>query len=68
MNNVPERRLKLCPNCAKTAGELKKSESPTCAYRVECNTCGFMTGFVRLPGVVVKLWNEAKPVARERKQ
>ena len=53
--------LNPCPKCGKRAGELKKSDLPTrFPWRVECSSCGFMTDFVRLPGVAVKLWNEAK--------
>lgn len=53
--------LNPCPACGKKAGELKKSElGSRFPYRVQCATCGFMTEFVKLPGIAVKLWNEAK--------
>lgn len=65
---MPAERLEPCPNCGKRAGELKKSELPSrFPYRVECSSCGFMTEFVRLPGVAVKLWNEVR-VARKTKR
>lgn len=54
-------QLKPCPNCGKQAGEIKQSELPTrFPYRVQCGACGYMTEFVKLPGVAVKLWNDAK--------
>lgn len=53
--------LKPCPNCGKRAGELKKSElGSRFPYYVKCNNCSWSTDLVRLPGVAVKLWNEAK--------
>jgi hypothetical protein len=52
--------LKPCPNCGKRAGELKKSEfGSRFPYYVKCN--GWATDLVRLPGVAIKLWNDAKP-------
>jgi len=53
--------LKPCPSCGKRAGELKKAElGSRFPYYVKCNACGWSTDFVRLPGVAVKLWNDAK--------
>ena len=61
MSNPPATPLKPCPNCGKKAGELKKSELPSrFPWRVECSSCHFATDFVRLPGVAMKLWNDAK--------
>ena len=49
------------------AGELKKSEMPSrFPWRVECKACGFMTEFVKLPGVVSKLLNDAGRAKREK--
>ena len=59
--------LKPCPACGKQAGELKKSELPSrFPYYVKCGACGFSTDLVRLPGVAVKLWNEAKVAGKSK--
>jgi len=62
--------LKPCPNCGKQAGELKKSElGSRFPYYVKCNACGWATDMVRLAGIAVKLWNEAKvPKAAKAKR
>jgi ssDNA-binding Zn-finger/Zn-ribbon topoisomerase 1 len=61
--------LKACPNCRKLAGELKKSElGSRFPYYVKCNACGWGTDMVRLPGVAVKLWNDAKALAKARQK
>lgn len=53
--------LKPCPNCGKRAGELKKSDLPTrFPWYAKCNNCGWSTDLVRLSGIAVKLWNDAK--------
>ena len=60
--------LRPCPACGKQAGELKKSELPTrFPYRVEYSACGFTTNLVQLPGVALKLWNEAKVMAKRER-
>jgi ssDNA-binding Zn-finger/Zn-ribbon topoisomerase 1 len=58
--------LKPCPSCGKRAGELKKAEGARFPWHVDCTECSFMTPLVKLPGIAVKLWNEAKPTKRER--
>lgn len=58
--------LKACPSCGKEVGELQKSDVRF-PYHVKCNACGFVTDFVSLPGVAVKLWNEAKPARTRRR-
>ena len=62
--------LKPCPNCGKRAGEVKKSDLPTrFPFYVKCGACGWSTDLVRLAGVAVKLWNDAKvPKAAKAKR
>lgn len=61
--------LTPCPSCGKKAGELKRSELPSrFPYCVACRACGFMTELVKLPGVAVKLWNEAKPKGKTKRK
>lgn len=63
--------LKPCPACDARAGELRKSEfGSRFPYHVKCGKCGWMTEFVTLPAVAVKLWNEAKKPrkAKQRRQ
>ena len=52
--------LKPCPACGKTNGELVKGDVSRFPYSVQCRACGWATDFVKLPGIAVKLWNEAK--------
>jgi hypothetical protein len=61
--------LKVCPSCGKKAGELKETELPArFPYRVVCNACGFTTDFVKLPGVAMKLWNEARSKSKAKRE
>jgi hypothetical protein len=53
--------LKPCPACRERKGELVEGESARFPYRVKCAACGYSTEFVKLQGVAVRLWNEAKP-------
>jgi len=52
-------RLKPCPACNKQQGELLKREGARFPYYVH-RECGWITEFVKLPEIAVKLWNEAK--------
>jgi hypothetical protein len=48
-------------------GELKMSEfGGRFPYFVKCNACGWSTDLVRLPGIAVKLWNDAKRPKSEK--
>lgn len=61
--------LKLCPVCDEQKGELKKSEfGARFPHYVKCKACGYMTEMVKLPGVAVKLWNEAKKPRKARRR
>jgi uncharacterized Zn finger protein len=53
-------RLKPCPACGKQNGELVKSEGARFPFAVQCRTCGWTPDFVKVPGIAVKLWNEAE--------
>ncbi len=53
--------LKPCLRCGEKDGELKRSELPSrFPWNVVCKACGFTTESVKLRGIAVKLWNEAK--------
>jgi uncharacterized Zn finger protein len=61
--------LKPCPSCGKRGGELKTLTGARFPYFVRCRECGLSTEAVRLDGVAVKLWNEAKkPAAAKAKR
>lgn len=49
-----------CPKCGKAEGEVKESKPSRFPFAVYCRACGWWTEHVRLRGVAVKLWNEAK--------
>jgi hypothetical protein len=56
--------LEACPECGEKKGELVKRVGSRFPYYVICRACGWLTQFVRLPGIAEKLWNEAKPKQR----
>jgi hypothetical protein len=60
--------LKPCPACGQNQAELRRSEfGSRFPFYVKCGACGFMTEQVTLPGVAVKLWNEAKKPSKAKK-
>lgn len=59
--------LKPCPSCGKRAGEPQRTIAARFPYSVQCKACGWSTDAVRLEGVAVKLWNEAKKPAPTKK-
>jgi len=61
---VSTAELGPCPHCGKREGDLVNAGAGRFPYFVTCKACQFMTGQVRLPGVAVKLWNEAKPAPK----
>jgi hypothetical protein len=52
-----------CPRCGKCKGEISDAGSGRFRYLAYCPGCGFTTESVRVRGVAVKLWNEAKLAA-----
>jgi hypothetical protein len=57
--------IRACPSCGEPTGELKKSElGSRFPYYAKCNARGWSTDLVRLPGIAVKLWNEARKPAK----
>jgi hypothetical protein len=50
-----------CPRCRKNAGEVIELKTGKFRFYVSCKACPFMTPFVKLRGVAVKLWNDSKP-------
>jgi len=56
---LAEARLKLCPACGEQGGELRKRQGAHFPHYAHCRECGWTTDFVKLPGIAVKLWNEA---------
>ena len=57
-------QLKACPACGEKKGELVRSGGSRFPFAVACRACGWSTDFVKLPGIAVKLWNEAKKKGR----
>jgi hypothetical protein len=59
---VPREQTELgpCPSCGKKAGEVIELKTGRFRFYVSCKACPFMTAFVKIRGVAVKLWNEAK--------
>lgn len=58
------------PELRQAGGELKNSElGSRFPYYVKRNARGWSTDLVRLPGIAIKLWNEAKvPKAAKAKR
>jgi hypothetical protein len=52
--------LKPCPKCGKREAKLLDRRPARFPFAVQCGACGWLTDFVKLPGVAEKLWNEAK--------
>ena len=52
-----------CPKCGKRRGEVVELKAGKFRYYVDCTACEYMTEFVTLRAIAVKLWNEAKKFA-----
>jgi hypothetical protein len=48
------------PRCGKRKGAISDAGSGRFRFLAYCSACGFTTESVRVRGVAVKLWNEAK--------
>ena len=61
MTDQPGGQLGPCPRCGKREGELIDVKIGRFRWLVICLACGWSTGAMRIKGVAVRRWNEAKP-------
>ena len=62
-----ELRTCPCPKCGKPEGVLKEGTSGRFRYYVAWGACTLMTDPARTEAIAMKLWNEAKCAAREKR-